>query len=108
MVTCVNKLLIYCVEILLSFLWQRRRTKEQVRWVVYLLRVALGHKIMEKPNILMVDDRSENLLALSSQLDDIGANIITANSGNEALILASEQSFVVILMDVQMPEMDCF
>ncbi|MBT4836375.1 MAG: response regulator [Methylococcales bacterium] len=63
---------------------------------------------MEKPNILMVDDRSENLLALSSQLDDIGANIITANSGNEALILASEQSFVVILMDVQMPEMDGF
>ena len=38
-------------------------------------------------NILIVDDRTENLLVLESLLENIDCNIIKATSGNEALSL---------------------
>ena len=62
----------------------------------------------DKPNILLVDDRRENLLALEGLLEGPDVNIIKANSGNEALALVLEHDFAVVLMDVQMPDMDGF
>jgi CheY-like chemotaxis protein len=56
--------------------------------------------------ILLVDDRAENLLALEAILGDLGHELITATSGEQALkhLLAGNVS--LILLDVQMPEMD--
>ncbi len=62
----------------------------------------------EKINILIVDDRSANIFALSEALNDPGLNIFEATSGNEALALTLNHDFALILMDVQMPEMDGF
>ncbi|MBV9390109.1 MAG: response regulator, partial [Chroococcidiopsidaceae cyanobacterium CP_BM_ER_R8_30] len=62
----------------------------------------------EKINILLVDDHSENLLALSAILGMPGYNLVQALSGEEALKCLLHQDFAVILMDVQMPEMDGF
>ncbi len=59
-------------------------------------------------NILLVDDRSENLFALEKLLKAPGLNIVKATSGNEALSLALEYDFALVLMDVQMPDMDGF
>ena len=59
-------------------------------------------------NILIVDDRPENLLVLQSLLEDMDCNIIKANSGNEALGLMLDYEFALVLLDVQMPEMDGF
>jgi len=59
-----------------------------------------------KPNILIVDDRKENLIALSAVLEDVDADIIQASSGGEALGLLLEYNFALVLLDVQMPEMD--
>src|SRR5947209_8561824 len=59
-------------------------------------------------NILLVDDRPENLLALESVLSQLGQNIITATSGREALKHVLQDDFAVILLDVQMPEMNGF
>jgi signal transduction histidine kinase/CheY-like chemotaxis protein len=59
-------------------------------------------------NILLVDDRTENLLALESILGDLGHNLIMANSGGEALKYLLQQDFAVILLDVQMPGLDGF
>lgn len=59
-------------------------------------------------NILLVDDRPENLLAMSELLDDPSFRAITAESGREALRLLLETEFAVILLDVQMPDMDGF
>ncbi len=59
-------------------------------------------------NILLVDDRPENLISLSSILESDQRNIIVAYSGNEALKIALENEIGLILLDVQMPEMDGF
>ena len=59
-------------------------------------------------NILIVDDRTENLLVLESLLENIDCNIIKATSGNEALSLMLYYEFALVLLDVQMPDMDGF
>ncbi len=73
-----------------------------------------AHSLLENPptadliNILLVDDRPENLISLSSILENDQRNIIVANSGNEALKIALENDIALILLDVQMPDMDGF
>ena len=62
----------------------------------------------ERVNILLVDDRPENLLALEAILEQLGQNLIRANSGPEALKQVLGGEFAVILLDVQMPGMNGF
>jgi diguanylate cyclase (GGDEF)-like protein/PAS domain S-box-containing protein len=62
----------------------------------------------EKASILIVDDRPANLLVLQSMLEELGQNIVTAQSGSEALKHLLEREFAVILLDVNMPGMDGF
>jgi diguanylate cyclase (GGDEF) domain len=62
----------------------------------------------EEINILIVDDRLDNLLVLESLLEDIECKIVKANSGKEALELLQGQEFALVILDVQMPEMDGF
>jgi PAS domain S-box-containing protein len=61
-----------------------------------------------RPNILIVDDRRENLLATEKILRHLEADIFKANSGNEALSLLLRHRFALVLLDVQMPDMDGF
>ena len=64
--------------------------------------------LSEKPKILIVDDKNENLLALAGLLEDFNVDIVTATSGNDALAKVLKHDFVLVLMDVQMPMMDGF
>lgn len=61
-----------------------------------------------KFNVLIVDDRPENLLTLEGILENENLNIIKASSGNEALAIMLEHNISLVLMDVQMPGMDGF
>jgi len=61
---------------------------------------------MEKPAILIVDDREENLLALERILERTGAVTVKAHSGNEALKACLNREFALALLDVNMPEMN--
>ncbi|MDR4496886.1 MAG: hybrid sensor histidine kinase/response regulator [Candidatus Scalindua sp.] len=60
----------------------------------------------EKPKILIVDDKIENLVALEKTLADLDAEFVRATSGNDALALILDNEFGLALVDVQMPEMD--
>ena len=59
-------------------------------------------------NILIVDDKPANLLALRKILVKPGLDIIEATSGNDALALLLKYDFALILLDLQMPDMDGF
>lgn len=61
-----------------------------------------------RPSILIVDDRWQNLLATEALLKPLGADIVTAESGEAALSLVLERHFAIVLLDVQMPGMDGF
>jgi len=61
-----------------------------------------------RANILLVDDREENLVALEAILEPLGENLIRANSGEDALRELLLHEIAVILLDVQMPTLDGF
>jgi len=62
----------------------------------------------ERVQILLVDDRAENLLALEAILEPLSQQLTRANSGPEALRKVLETEFAAILLDVQMPGMNGF
>jgi CheY-like chemotaxis protein len=60
------------------------------------------------PKILLVDDRTENLVALEAILSSLGAELVAVRSGEAALASLLADEFAVILLDVVMPGMDGF
>lgn len=62
----------------------------------------------ENVPILVVDDLPQNITAIEAVIDDMGFDIITASSGNDALRLSLKHDFALILLDVQMPRMNGF
>jgi len=62
----------------------------------------------DRVNLLLVDDRPENLLALEAILEPLGQSLVRANSGPEALRQVLVLEFAAILLDVQMPGMNGF
>ncbi len=66
------------------------------------------HPTDDRVNILLVDDQPANLVALEAMLEDLGQNLVRAESGREALKRLLSDDFAVILLDVKMPEMDGF
>jgi signal transduction histidine kinase len=60
------------------------------------------------PRVLLVDDTPSNLIALRAVLQPVGADLVEARSGAEALEFVARNWFAAILVDVQMPAMDGF
>ena len=56
--------------------------------------------------ILIVDDTRVNLMVTSGLLQHTGIRIDTASCGQEAIRLAQDHAYDLILMDQRMPEMD--
>jgi len=63
--------------------------------------------ILTGKNILVVDDDVRNLFALTTVFERYNINVITAESGKEAISILNENAFIdMVLMDIMMPEMD--
>ncbi len=65
---------------------------------------------MPEARILIVDDTRANLVALQVLLKPVEADVLIAESGQQALLLAAEnkENIALILLDVLMPVMDGF
>lgn len=62
---------------------------------------------MNKKNILIVDDDSRNIFALSAVLKSKGFNIISSTSATDGLkLLENNKGINIVLMDIMMPDMD--
>jgi len=63
--------------------------------------------ILTGKNVLVVDDDVRNLFALTTVFERFNINVITAESGKEAINLLTENPNIeMVLMDIMMPEMD--
>ncbi|MDX8400463.1 MAG: EAL domain-containing protein [Gallionellaceae bacterium] len=60
------------------------------------------------PKILVVDDITNNRIALRQILKGIGVDVHEAANGFDALTMCLAEEYALILLDVQMPEMDGF
>jgi CheY-like chemotaxis protein/HAMP domain-containing protein/signal transduction histidine kinase len=57
--------------------------------------------------VLLVDDDSRNIFALSSVLERRGMQVLTSTTGSEAIeLMESTPDLAIVLMDIMMPEMD--
>ncbi|MBF0187802.1 MAG: response regulator [Magnetococcales bacterium] len=57
-------------------------------------------------HILLVEDSEDNQLLIKAYLKHSGATLVTATDGEQALERCRNDSFDVVLMDLQMPVMD--
>ncbi|NKE65470.1 response regulator [Ramlibacter sp. RBP-2] len=75
-----------------------------------MLRTARTRdKAFEGRRILVVDDDVRNIFALTSALEQKGAEVIVARNGQEALDrLGGDEDVDLVLMDLMMPVMDGF
>jgi len=60
---------------------------------------------MPAPTILAVDDNEANLKLVTVLLEDMGINVIAADSGPQALLELEQHNVDMIFMDIQMPGM---
>jgi HAMP domain-containing protein/signal transduction histidine kinase/CheY-like chemotaxis protein len=63
--------------------------------------------ILTNKTVLVVDDDVRNLFALTTVFERYNINVITAESGKEAIQTLNDNSKIeMVLMDIMMPEMD--
>lgn len=72
----------------------------------YFLDNIRDHPANVLPKILLVDDKTANLIALRKVLKKEKTEVLECTNGNEALTLMLEHEFALALIDVQMPDMD--
>ncbi len=58
--------------------------------------------------VLVVNDRQDQLLSMTAMLEPLGVEMVTVDSGPEALRRMLQREFAVVLLDVNMPGMSGF
>ena len=72
-----------------------------------LERLHSSDEMLAGRTVLVVDDDTRNIFALSSALERRGMRVLTATTGREAIsILERSPEVAIVLMDIMMPEMD--
>ncbi|MEO5892953.1 MAG: HAMP domain-containing protein [Ferruginibacter sp.] len=70
--------------------------------------IRIKEDILTGKNILVVDDDVRNLFALTTVFERYNINVVTAESGKEAIQIINDEKIKtdMVLMDIMMPEMD--
>jgi signal transduction histidine kinase/CheY-like chemotaxis protein len=70
--------------------------------------IRMKEDILTGKNILVVDDDVRNLFALTTVFERYNINVVTAESGREAIQIINDDTIKtdMVLMDIMMPEMD--
>ncbi len=70
--------------------------------------IRMKDDILTGKNVLVVDDDVRNLFALTTVFERYNMNVITAESGKEAINIVNDdgEKIDMVLMDIMMPEMD--
>lgn len=61
---------------------------------------------LNRPKLLIAEDNKVNQKVAQKLLEKLGYSVVIAQNGREAISLLSTETFVAILMDCQMPELD--
>ncbi|PIP78710.1 MAG: hypothetical protein COW84_11275 [Gammaproteobacteria bacterium CG22_combo_CG10-13_8_21_14_all_40_8] len=93
----------YRISTILDILQNKLKPAENVR---YSDRRKKPKKWLLNTKILLVEDNPVNQQVASEILEKSGTHVYIANNGLEAIDLLSDQTFDLILMDMQMPKMD--
>ena len=59
-----------------------------------------------KPKVLVIEDNEQNLYLMTFILEHHGYEVIPARDGAEGVAIAGKVDPVVVLLDIQLPEMD--
>lgn len=59
-----------------------------------------------KHRILIVDDDKQNLVSIAGALKHLDAEIDTTSNAKKAIYMISQQTYALMIFDIQMPEMD--
>jgi PAS domain S-box-containing protein len=89
-----------------TFTIQLPRSVDTKRPLTPLLDLTIG--TLQGMEVLVVDDSEDTTEMVRHLLEIGGASVCAATSGSEALRLAREREFDVVLSDISMPEMDGF
>jgi CheY-like chemotaxis protein len=66
-----------------------------------------SNDVLRGRKVLVVDDDVRNIFALTTMLENLEMNVISATNGRQAIdLLQNENDVSVVLMDIMMPEMD--
>jgi CheY-like chemotaxis protein len=63
---------------------------------------------IDNNKLIIVDDNAINLIIAETQLTDLGFEVVTASSAEEALKLFEQQTFDLVVTDCEMPNIDGF
>ena len=76
-------------------------------WRKKLMELHQSDKLLAGKKVLIVDDDTRNIFALTSVLEEHQMVILSADNGRDAInILQKEPEIDIVLMDIMMPEMD--
>jgi CheY-like chemotaxis protein len=101
----VNSLELLLEEAVLHLHLNHKDLLPEKRRVIENLRSR--EDVLSAKTVLVVDDDVRNLFALTTAFERYNINVITAESGQEAInILGENDNVDIVLMDIMMPEMD--
>ncbi|MBV9295462.1 MAG: response regulator [Acidobacteriaceae bacterium] len=70
------------------------------------MRSAPSYRAQVSALILLVDDNSDGIMARRCVLEELGYNVVPASSGAEALRIAEQQNFDLVVTDYKMSPMN--